>query len=190
MSFTEDSDIKIFGKNTDSNENEQFLSLVEESAKQRANGNFLRAVKLGEGVAKITLDIQNIENDDVKNLIAPYADNEKILRQIKLLFAFSAEATFHSAISSNSLSSTAINSMYDTFISDNRDFYEETTDAFTFYYIAVRKSNNTIQRIGKRFAMVCSDSENDELKNLGSELYVLFCKIITEYVTATNFKED
>ena len=182
-----DEDIKIFVKEKKEDDTETLLKLVEETNIQRNNGNTAKASKLGETIANLVFDFNIIEDEDFKNMIRDASVNEKVLYQIRLLLTFTAESTLHRSIHIPLLSTIAVNSMYETLMASDNELYEDTTDAFTFYYIALRKQNNIASRIGSRFAMLCGDESNEDYKKIGSGLYLILCEIICKEIQKTDF---
>lgn len=182
-----DEDIKIFVKEKKDDDAETLLKLVEETNAQRNNGNIAKASKLGQTIADLVFDFDIIEDEDFKNMIKDASVNEKVLYQIRLLLTFTAESTLHRSINIPLLSTIAVNSMYESLMASDNDLYEDTTDAFTFYYIALRKQNNIASRIGNRFAMLCGDENNENYSKIGSGIYLIICDIICKEIQKTSF---
>lgn len=187
----EDRDIKIFAKKVDDDDPESLLKLAEETARQRNNGNIDKAVRLGEVIASLIADISLIEDEDFQELIKSEIVDEKICYQVRLLLTFAAESTVHrSLLNTPLLSTTAVNTMYDCLRECDKSFYVDTTDAFTFYYVAIRKHDRIVERIGRRFAMLCAKEGDEEFQKLGSGLYMILCKVIEREIEKSEFITD
>ena len=112
-----------------------------------------------------------------------------VLYQIRVLMTFAAQITLHSVLPSV-LSSEAVNIMYNKMRDRSEAFYDNLTDgtSFSFYYLAIRKGVNIEENIGKNFAMLCADEDDEELITLGKTVYTLTDKYIRELVESYNFK--
>lgn len=186
----DDRDIRIFVKNESKEDNQSLIRLAEEMTIQRNNGNIAKAVTLGEKIANLISNIDAIDDGDFRKLINNSYVDQKVLYQVRLLLTFTAESTLHRSVNIPMLSTTAVNAMYDVLINSESSFYEDTTDAFTFYYIALRKQNNIAARIGRRFAMLCGKENHENLEKIGSGLYLILCRIICEEIENTSFIID
>ncbi|MBQ7580860.1 MAG: hypothetical protein IJU39_06095 [Clostridia bacterium] len=190
MTDFEDRDIKIFSKKVEQDDPESLIRLAEETARHRNNGNIAKAVSLGEKIAKMISDVGSIEDTDLRELMDSFPIDEKILYQVRLLLTFAAESTLHRSLNIPLLSTTAVNSMYDCLMECDRSFYLDTTDAFTFYYVAFRKHDRIVERIGRRFAMLCGKEADEDFERFGSSLYMIFCKVIESEKTKSEFVSD
>ena len=154
----DDSDIKIFKDKTKSQENFDEISVIAEMKRHRINGNSEKAKALGKHLADIFVDEEKMIKDLSKEVGALDFDDD-IMYQIKVLLAFTAEYCINHSLPSPLLSNTAINRMYDAV----------KTSAFEFYdRLALRKSANISDEIGKAFAMICG---SDEFSELGKNLF-------------------
>ena len=186
MTF-DDRDIKIFSKSNKDDDTQSLLKLAEEMAMQRANGNIHKATELGEKIAGRVFNIDSIDDYNIRALVNSPLVNDKINYQIRMLLTFTAESTLHRRLNIASLSTIAVNSMYDKLMLLDPDFYEDTTDAFTFYYVALRKASNVTKSIGKTFAMLCGDENNEDYRQIGSGLYLLLGEKICETIESFDF---
>ena len=189
MTF-DDRDIKIFSKNNKDDDTQALLRLAEEMASQRANGNVRKATELGEKIADFIFNIDSIDDESVRQLVNSSLVDEKVNYQIRMLLTFTSESTLHRSLNVASLSTIAVNSMYDRLMTLDPDFYEDTTDAFTFYYVALRKANGVTKSIGKTFAMLCGDGNNEDYIRIGSGLYLLLGEEVCETIESFNFITD
>lgn len=190
MTNFDDGDIKIFAKQSKQDDEASLIKLIEESNIQRNNGNISKASKLGEDISSLILNLDEIEDADFKSAVKSPVIDEKVMYQIRMLLTFSAESSLHRVVNTAILSTTAVNAMYDKLMQNDIQFYDDTTDAFTFYYIALRKQNNIVERIGKRFSMLCGKENDEELMKIGSQLYLIFCRIISEIIDRVDFAVD
>lgn len=190
MADFDDRDIKIFSKRVVQDDPESLIRLAEETAVQRNNGNITKAVALGELIASFIINIDSVDDDEFKKLMQNSLLDDKVLYQVRLLLTFAAESTVHRNLSIPLLSTTAVNSMYDRLMERSRAFYNDTTDAFTFYYVAFRKHDRTVERIGRRFAMLCAKEGNEEFEKFGSEIYLALSRIIGEEIKKSEFVFD
>ena len=184
MHTFDDNDIKIFGAPKIENEADVLMRIVEIMKKQRANGNMDRAKELGERIARQIYSPENI-NSSVAESIAQYKSDEAIYEQIKMLVTFAAEAQIHLLLEKYSVSTMAVNSLYDELIKLDDDLYDNITNAFTFYYLELRKGGDVAELLGKRFAKLCGDKENDALVSLGGEIFISISEIIKEEIEST-----
>ncbi|MBP3329268.1 MAG: hypothetical protein J6L89_00385 [Clostridia bacterium] len=189
MHTFDDNDIKIFGAPKIENEADVLMRIVEIMKKQRANGNMDRAKELGERIARQIYSPENI-NSSVAESIAQYKSDEAIYEQIKMLVTFAAEAQIHLLLEKYSVSTMAVNSLYDELIKLDDDLYDNITNAFTFYYLELRKGGDVAELLGKRFAKLCGDKENDALVSLGGEIFISISEIIKEEIESTDFVND
>ncbi len=189
MHAFDDNDMKIFGNPKIENEADVLIRVVEIMKKQRANGNMDRAKALGEVVAHQVYSFEGID-DSVKQRIDEYKDNESIYEQIRMLVTFTAEAEIHVLLEKYSVSTMTVNAFYDELIKLDEDLYDNITNAFTFYYLELRKGGDVPTLLGKRFAKLCGDGNDESLVNLGSEIFTSISDIIREEIEATDFIND
>lgn len=185
-----DRDVKIFSKKVAEDDPESFIRLAEDTAHHRNNGNIAKAVSLGEKIAGMIFDVNSIDDADFKELMSSDLIDEKILYQVRMLLTFAAESTVHRSLSTPLLSTTAVNAMYDCLIEHDRPFYLDTTDAFTFYYVAFRKHDRIVERIGRRFAMLCGKEGDEEFRRFGSGLYMILCRVVESEIEKSDFISD
>ena len=165
----DDSDIKIFNEKGHPQENFDEVSVISEMKRHRINGNSERAKTLGQHLASIFVDEEKMIKDLSKE-VGPLNFDDDIMYQIKVLLAFTAEYCINHSLPSPLLSNTAINRMYDTVKASAFEFYDRLDDGaeYSFYYLALRKSADIAEEIGKAFAMIC---ENPDFATLGKNLF-------------------
>lgn len=163
-----DSDIKIYGDKNDlsKREAEKMADAFEMMNAHRTNGNLNKARELGEKLATLTPSETN-EGEmhlDLSKVLAAKYRSQDIMYQIKVLLVFIAETILQKEISDQFLSTTAINAMHNKLRDDSPNFFKNISDgtAFTFYYLALRKSEDIRENMGEAFAMLCSVQKNKE----------------------------
>ncbi len=182
-----DKDIKVFHPSTRKSEALDVLKAAQELDAQRANGNLARARQLGAAISSLTPSrARELVGEDTV-----IADPEKlpsnVIYQARVLLLFAAQLTLHSLLPTT-LSSEAVNSMYDHL---SEGFYDNIMDgtSFSFYYLAVRKSFNVEENIGKSFAMLCGDEDSDEYAEMGRKIYSFSEKAVGSLVKNAGFEE-
>lgn len=189
MHMFDDNDMKIFGSPKIENEADVLIRIVEIMKKQRANGNVERAKALGIKIARQIYSPENI-NSSVAKTIGEYKDNEEIYEQIKMLVTFAAEAEIHVLLEKYSVSTMAVNSLYDELIKLDDDLYDNITNAFTFYYLVLRKGGDIATFMGKQFAKLCGEEKNESLSKLGTEIFIAIREMLKEEIEASEFVND
>lgn len=162
----DDSDIKIFRKKT-KEETDDALDIAIEVKRHRLNGNFAKAKRLGSLLAEIAPEcVKDATSSD-------YIDDPDILYQIKVLSIFTAESTIHTMAPNQSLATATVNAMYDSLIDVFPGIYTNISDgtAYSLYYLKLRKGVEVENAIGKTFAKLCGDKENQSLIALGTKIY-------------------
>ncbi len=189
MHTFDDNDMKIFGSPKIENEADVLIRIVEIMKKQRANGNMDRAKTLGASVARQIYSPENIPSS-VAERISEYKSNEEIYEQIKMLVTFAAEAEIHVLLEKYSVSTMTVNALYDELIKLDEDLYDNITNAFTFYYLVLRKGGDIAANMGKQFAKLCGDKDNESLQKLGTDIFVVIREILKEEIEKAEFIND
>lgn len=185
MHTFDDQDMKIFGSPKIENEADVLIRIVEIMKKQRANGNLDRAKELGEHVAR---KIYSLE--DIDERISGYTENENVYEQIRMLVTFAAEAEIHVLLEKYSVSTMTVNALYDELIKLDEDLYDNITNAFTFYYLVLRKGGDIDSGMGRQFAKLCGDKDNEALSSLGTDIFVAIRNMIAEEIGKAGFVAD
>ncbi len=185
----DDNDMKIFGNPKIENEADVLIRVVEIMKKQRANGNMDRAKELGETVARKSYALEGFE-DELLRRIDEYKDNEKISEQIRMLVTFTVEAEIHVLLEKYSVSTMTVNAFYDELIKLDKDLYDNITNAYTYYYLVLRKGGDVASGMGKQFAKLCSDKENEELIILGKDIFNAICENLKTEIEKAEFVND
>ena len=104
---------------------------------------------------------------------------------------FASQIALHKYLPHAMLSSQAINAMYSKLSETAAGFFANISDgsSFTFYYLTVRKNRNVIENIGKNYAMLC-DNDNDEyLISLGGRVFSQIDVYVCNLIEKSEFKE-
>lgn len=190
-----DEDIKVFYPSGDKEKNSEkdVLSIAHALDVQRSNGNLALAKKLGKQLSSVTPE--NAGEFDGIDLEAEGLDtditalNSGTLYQCRVLMLFTAQITLHSVLPPI-ISSEAVNSMYDSLRENSEPFYDNVMDgtSFSFYYLAIRKGFNIDENIGRNFAMLCGDEDDDELSTLGRKIFTATGKYVKSLIKSFDFK--
>lgn len=169
----DDSDVKIFASKAKSQEPADEFEIVEELARQRANGNTAKAKQLGAFLANEILDRRTEATVDFPGAPEKIECTDEILLQMQVLMVFSAEYCLERYLPVSVLCATAVNKFYDELYRKAPDFHETVSSgtAFTFYYLDIRERSDIAAHVGKSFAMLCGDEDDEKLCILGKELF-------------------
>ncbi len=182
-----DDDVKIFDPNNNNKKSEKddFLAIVEETNRQRKNGNSEKAKNLGKELADLAGDkdlfMSFIKIDDL---------DPSILEQAYALMQFSAEAALNFYLPSTLLSTIAVNTLQETMILQKNPMYEAALNgsAFSFYYLSVRKGGDQLPYdIGCAFAMLCGKEGDEHYINVGKRLYIEILKMVEDKIKLLKF---
>ena len=186
----EDSDIKIadgrFGMTDDAFDAIEF---IEESKRQRFNGNTAKAKTLGANI--VSAFSYNAAPDELTALAERYGITvtPEILMQIKILSVFSAEVCLNNLLPSAMLSGIAIGALYDVLDRVSPEFYAvlANSTAFSFYYMCVKNGKDVSGSIGRRFAMLCGDRDSRAYAAFGKELHEMNTAVFTKAISGVAF---
>ena len=177
----DDRDIKIYVKKGIS-ETTEFETISDDILRHVSNGNKEKASELGRKMAKIKAE------DGVADL-SGYNLSAAQLYQVRVLLTFVAEYSVQKNICVEFLSDTVSTAMYDYLKTNERGYYDNISDggAFTFYLLALKKSGDTAQNIGERFAMLCGINKPEFVK-LGAEIFTTGEKYFADLINKTKFE--
>lgn len=152
------------------------LNISEEYNRERENGNILRAKELGRRIAALLNDSSSAFPHDEEDI------NAELKSQKETLLAFSAVAGLELVCPSSATSYAAQNSFYSALEKTEPEIYKNTltSGAFSFYYLAFRRSGDIERRIGQTFAMLCSHDGDPVYQELGEALYCWFASIVED----------
>lgn len=185
----DDSDMKIAGAASLTNETFDTVAFIEASRTQRFNGNMQRAKNLGSNiVSAFSYKAAPEEQVQLAAELGVALDDNCVL-QIKLLSVFAAEYCLENYLPGPTLSATAVNAMYDVLQETAPDFYRTVSAsmAFSFYYLCVRKGGDVKVSIGKRFAMLCGKPDDEACAKLGEMLLDVNTKVFRRAIDAYAF---
>lgn len=188
MHMFEDEDVKIFGANKIENEADVLIRIVEIMKKQRANGNMDRAKEMGEAIALRVYKL--MDEMFIWENYAREINNKNIPEQIEKLITFTVEAELHVLLEKYSVSTMAVNAFYDKLIELDENLYNNITDAYTYYYLVLRKGGDVAGGIGKQFAKLCSAKDDEVLQDAGKEVFETVCEILRKEIENAGFVND
>ena len=170
-----DNDIKIAGDkpSVDVKRN----SMADSNAQKPNSENIKLAKKIGKDVAENFIEDANSSSENSNG------DYEMLLQR-RLLLSFTATVGFEQYIEDDTLSGMAQKSFLDTLKKNNSELYKSSSDtgAFSFYYLAYRRGQDTERRMGQTFAMLCSHDGDPIFQELGEALYCWFSSIVRKTV--------
>ena len=187
----DDSDIKIFGKAQVDDKTEAAL-LLEQVNRQRANGNTEKARKLGEHLADIFLNDDEI-NEHIASAVGKVPKTAYSMEQVRILIVFSAQWCLSHRLPAALLSNTAVNSFYDKISAESSALYNDLSDGpeFSFYSLAIRGSETSAEAVGATFKKLCDrddDESNDEdYIELGKRIYNKTVEEVVNIIEKFNF---
>ena len=111
-------------------------------------------------------------------------DNYELILQKCVLLSFTATVGFEQYFENDTLSGLAQKSFLDNLKKLDTKLYSVSSDmgAFSFYYLAFRRENDTERRIGQTFAMLCSHDGDPIFQELGEAIYCWFLSKIKKII--------
>ena len=187
----DDADMKIVGEYRSHNHYDHFdaLEFIEETKKQRFNGNTAKAKVLGSNiVSAFSYKAAPEELYALADELGIMIDEETLL-QIKILSVFSAEYCLNNFLPSPMLSSVAVGELYDVLMTVSPSFYEELSSsmAFSFYYLCVRESEGTPCKVGEQFAMLCGEKNDTRYVEFGKRCHELNVEVYKKAIQGFAF---
>ena len=154
--------------------------IAAEMKRQVVSGNMQKASRLGEAIAV------SFREAAEKNELLSITHNcgVELSREIKnqaiILSVFTAEYAFNKLLNDPILSTTAVSKLYDTLTKDAPELYNNllASTAFSFYYMNINTENVNTDIIGKTFAELCDDDNNESLHCYGK---TVFCTSLDHY---------
>lgn len=188
--YNEDFDIKIFSPIKLQTEKNEPVVIVDEMKRQVISGNLQKAKKLGEMIADSFHEAA--EKEELWNM-AHECNITELDRRIKdqaiILSVFTAEYVFNHYMPDPLLSTTAISTLYDTLTEDSPELYNNllASTAFSFYYMNLDGKETAPDVIGKTFAVLCDDDENENLLCYGKTVFVTSLENYKKAVNSVDF---
>lgn len=176
----EDKDIKIAG--------EKPSESIKRNAQSQNTKNGLATIDAARAKCLgATLADEYIEAGKTA-FIDPDTDDEYMEMQRLLLLSFTVTVGFERFCSSEAEAGIAQKSFLDTLKKKAPELYNYTSDtgAFSFYFLAYRRGNDVVRRIGQTFAMLCSHDGDPIYQELGETIYCWFSSVIEEKVKENN----
>lgn len=178
----EDYDIKIFTPIKSAGTPEPVI-IADEMKRQVVSGNMQKASRLGEAIADSFREAA--EKDELLSIA--HNCGVELSREIKnqaiILSVFTAEYAFNKLLNDPILSTTAVSKLYDTLTKAAPELYNNllASTAFSFYYMNINTENVDADVIGKTFAVLCDDDNNEALFCYGK---TVFCTSLEHYKQA------
>ena len=186
----DDSDMKIVGASGAlGEENYDFQGYLAESSKQHFNGNAKKAKVLGTNIVS-SFSYRAAPAELVQFVIEQgIKPTDSIMLQVRFLAVFSAEYSLSVYLPSQFLSDIAKSAMYDVLMEHTPDFYDALarSGAFSFYYMALSGGGNIGDAVGKQFAVLCSEENNEIYINLGKKLHELSVSVYKKAINGFAF---
>lgn len=185
----EDFDIKIFVPIKKDNESESVV-IVDEMKRQVISGNLQKARKLGEMIAD---SFHEAAEKEELWTIAEECNVPELDRRIKdqaiILSVFTAEYVFNHYMPDQILSTAAISTLYDTLTEDSPELYNNllASTAFSFYYMNLDGKETAPEVIGKTFAVLCDDDDNENLLCYGKTVFITSLENYKKAVESIDF---
>lgn len=152
---------------------------------QLANGNIACARTAGACIAGL-IETEATRLDSGAFAI-PNCDDKDVLSR-KLLMIFALVVAIEQKIEDKFLMRTALNSFYDTLKKENPEIYDamSSSGAFTFYYLAYRRANDT-RSVGSTFSMLCGNDGEEPYINVGCAVFEHYFKLGSDTIAAVKF---
>lgn len=187
----EDFDIKIFSPiQIKKAEKSEPVIIVDEMKRQVVSGNLQKAKKLGEMIASSFHEAAEKEElwTMASQCCIPEPDR-RIKDQAIILSVFTAEYVFTHYISDPLLSTTAITTLYDTLTKQAPELYGNllASTAFSFYYMNLEGKETAPDIIGKTFAVLCDDDDNENLLCYGKTVFITSLENFKKAVESVDF---
>ena len=185
----EDYDIKIFSPIKQTPKSDPVV-LADEMKRQVISGNMQKAKNLGIAIADSFHEAA--EKEELWNMAADCGVtglDRRIKNQAIILSVFTAEFVFNHYMQDKLLSTAAISTLYDTLTKDSPKLYNEllASTAFSFYYMNLDGKDTEPDIIGKTFAVLCDDDDNEKLLCYGKTVFVTSLENYKNAVQAVDF---
>jgi len=187
----EDFDIKIFSPIKIAKDKEaEPVVIADEMKRQVISGNMQKAKMLGKLIADSFHEAA--EKEELWNM-AHDCNITDLDRRIKdqaiILSVFTAEYVFNHYMPDPLLSTTAISTLYDTLTEDSPELYSNllASTAFSFYYMNLDGKETAPEVIGKTFAVLCDDDDNEDLLCYGKTVFVTSLENYKKAVDSVDF---
>ena len=183
--YNEDEDIRIAGaEDDDADTDAEAEREAAELLRQRETGNLDRARALGAQLARALSDM-----DGAVGFGQDARETPAVRAQRRLLFAFTVAYAIDEFVPGQVLQDVTLGMFYEALEENMPAFYGELdgSGAFTFYWLCVRNGGNVAAEIGRRFAMLASQSGDAVVEGMGEALFLRFCDEIKAVVGSAGF---
>lgn len=184
----DDSDIKIAGAPVTADHFDA-AALMEETRSQRFNGNMRRAKLLGSDI--VSSFSYRAASEELEMLAKEYGVelDDAVLLQVRILSVFSAEYCLEKYLPGSSLSTIAINEMYEVLMDISPDFYRTLSEsaAFTFYHLCISGDKPDTALLGETFANLSCGKNCPDCAKFGICLFETNLKVYREAIGSIVF---
>ncbi|MEG0979224.1 MAG: hypothetical protein RR911_06650 [Oscillospiraceae bacterium] len=188
MGHNDDSDVKIFEIKHPDSDKDDIITIVEETSRQRQNGNSTKARKLGKELSVIATD-----DNFLDSFLSIYELAPEATEQVFALMQFSSEAALNFYLPSNILSTIAVNTLQEALIKRQNEIYNAALNgsSFSFYYLSVRKGGSDLPvDVGRAFAMLCGKENDEHYIKAGKQIYLKSLKLVEDKIKEFDFAND
>lgn len=178
--MSDDKDIKIYVKK-DKNDTSELSRIAGEISLHKENGNYDKAVALGERLAHVSVRDVVLNLDELKLTASD-------LLQARILITFVAETALRSLVRDPFLSTVANNAMFEYFKTNENGFYKNVSDgaAFSFYIMALGKDGEITENIGRQFALRCA-SKKEVYADIGKSICSAAYAYVEDVISSVTF---
>lgn len=179
----DDSDIKIAGREPAPG-GDDTLQEAQELARRKRNGDLDKARRLGSELAR-----KIINEDGDPSFGSDESESDELRRQRRMLLAFVVDYAVRTVIDSEVLGQVVLAEFTESVKRALPDFYADIGESgsFSFYYLAVRRTDGRETEIGRTFAMLAGYEGRKVMEELGEALFIHFNDIVDKCVHSYAF---
>ncbi len=179
----DDSDMKIVppsGMRTPPKDEGELAAM--EFVTQKKNGNIQKAYALGDKIAALLF----AENGPVLTL-CEISDQPEIRLQRKVLFSFVTNAVLNAGLPSI-LAETAFQEISSQIRQTDPLLHEQINDSKTLsFYLLCGNGKGQFEQIGEAFARLCGKKDDQQMIQLGENLFHAYEKLCRQMIEETQF---
>lgn len=178
--MTDDRDMKIAGDRPS-------ISIIENARAAQAPDRIDADRELIDHAALLGASLA----DEICNMQDRFAfcdDAGDWLIQRRLLMCFAVSYQLDKCALNSLISRTALSAFYNTLKRLDVGFYDDlnSNGAFSFYFLAIRSTGDTVRRIGQTFAMLCSHDGDPIFQELGETLFCNYSETVRQQIGRYN----